>query len=86
MADGVAAMGTQCRRHHKRPGTTWSRRPEAPGLNPGGQLGHGCARRLLGGATCIIYILNDNGLQAIRWDYEIVLRHERGYCNGWHHD
>ena len=24
--------------------------------------------------------------QSIGWDYEIVLRHERAHCNGWHHE
>ena len=46
----------------------------------------GCMQLHLQGMPCIIYILNDIGLQAIGWDYDIVLRHERGHCNGWKHD
>jgi hypothetical protein len=45
----------------------------------------GCAKRLLDGQICIIYMLNDVGLQMIGWDYQIVLRHELGHCAGWSH-
>ena len=45
----------------------------------------GCAKRLLDGQICVVYILNDIGLQMTGWDYEIVLRHEVAHCNGWRH-
>jgi len=45
----------------------------------------GCTKLALGGQVCTIYILNDQGLQAIGWDFEIVVRHERAHCNGWVH-
>src|SRR5262249_28871030 len=50
-------------------------RPNAPAI--------GCAMRYP--TSCVIYILNDSGLQSLNWDFEIVLRHERAHCNGWHH-
>jgi hypothetical protein len=43
----------------------------------------GCAKPY--GPSCIIYIVNDQTLQMIGWDVELVLRHERAHCNGWHH-
>jgi hypothetical protein len=46
----------------------------------------GCMKMHLEGMPCIVYILNDIGLQAIGWDYDIVFRHERAHCAGWHHD
>src|SRR5262249_55344371 len=46
----------------------------------------GCTSRSFAGAACVIWIVNDQTLQAIGWDIEIVLRHERAHCNGWHHD
>ena len=49
-----------------------------------GNIALGCTRLIYD--TCTIYILNDQGLQATGWDYEIVLRHERAHCNGWRHD
>jgi len=52
-------------------------------FNPGWNA-MGCTRHIYD--ICTIYILNDAGLQAINWDYEIVLRHERAHCNGWKHD
>jgi hypothetical protein len=54
-------------------------------FNPGWNA-IGCAKRDLGGATCTIYMLNDQGLQSIGWDVEIVFRHERAHCHGWHHN
>ena len=42
-----------------------------------GNYAIGCALRYLGGASCTIYIVNDNFLQSVNWDVEIVLRHER---------
>jgi hypothetical protein len=66
-------------------GTQQQLRAYCPGsFNPGWNA-IGCAKPDFGGATCIIYILNDQGLQAIGWDLEIVLRHERAHCNGWSH-
>ena len=31
-------------------------------------------------------LLTDDELAQRGWDYNIVLRHEIGHCNGWHHD
>src|SRR5262249_23480455 len=45
----------------------------------------GCAKQALPG-VCVIYMLNDAGLQALNWDVEIVFRHERAHCNGWRHE
>ena len=35
---------------------------------------------------CIVYILNDDELDLAGWDYDVIWRHERGHCNGGHHD
>jgi hypothetical protein len=67
-------------------GTQSDLRAACPNAFKPGNIAIGCARRMLGGASCIIYMLNDNGLQSIGFDYEIVFRHEQGHCNGWHHD
>ena len=51
----------------------------------------GCAKRRFDGAffdadACTVYIVNDAALRSLNWDYEVVLRHERAHCNGWHHE
>ena len=49
----------------------------------------GCAiRHLRQGETvaCHVFIAEDDILRTSIWDYEIVLRHERGHCNGWSAD
>jgi hypothetical protein len=28
----------------------------------------------------------EGDLNRLGWDYNIVLRHELGHCNGWHHN
>jgi hypothetical protein len=44
-----------------------------------------CARRA-DIENCTIYIMFENYLRELGWNYEIVFRHERGHCLGWHHD
>ena len=34
---------------------------------------------------CTIWIVTDAELKERGWSYELVLRHETGHCNGWHH-
>jgi len=67
-------------------GTQQELRIACPNTFRPGNLALGCALRYLSGAACVIYIVNDSTLQFANWDYEIVLRHERAHCNGWHHD
>ena len=67
-------------------GTQADLRKACPGsFNPGWNA-IGCTKLAFGGAVCTIYMLNEQGLQALGWDVEIVLRHERAHCNGWHHE
>ena len=35
---------------------------------------------------CRIWIVYDDILNYQRYSYDVVFRHERAYCNGWHHD
>ena len=35
---------------------------------------------------CTVYIINDDELDLAGWDYDVIWRHERGHCNGGHHD
>jgi hypothetical protein len=67
-------------------GTEQDLRKACPNTFKPGNHAIGCTYRFLGGASCTIYIVNDNVLQSINWDIEIVLRHERAHCNGWHHE
>jgi hypothetical protein len=69
-----------------RRGTQDDLRAACPNTFKPGNYAIGCTYRQLGGASCLIYIVNDNVLQSINWDIEIVLRHERAHCNGWHHE
>jgi hypothetical protein len=50
----------------------------------------GCAGRILHQETnleaCTIWIANDDLLRERGVNFETVLRHEIGHCNGWHHD
>jgi hypothetical protein len=32
---------------------------------------------------CVVYIATDDILKQAGWTYEVVMRHERGHCNGW---
>jgi hypothetical protein len=36
--------------------------------------------------NCVIFILTEPELAKRGWSYDIVMRHEIGHCNGWHHD
>ena len=65
-------------------GTQNDLRTACPNTFRPGNNALGCAK-LVFDTICIIYMLNDVGLQMTGWDYEIVLRHERGHCNGWLH-
>src|SRR5262245_2686609 len=67
-------------------GTQAQLREACPGTFNLGWNAIGCAIPSLGGTVCTIYILNDQGLQSIGWEGEVVLRHERAHCNGWHHE
>ena len=66
-------------------GTQTQMRAACPNTFKPGAHAIGCALRSLGGAACVIWIADDNFLQAIAFDVEIVLRHERAHCNGWKH-
>jgi hypothetical protein len=52
----------------------------------GGRLA--CASHITAAGVCVIYMLDDKGLQIYGWDsdIDIIVRHERGHCNGWRHD
>jgi len=64
-------------------GTQDDLRKACPNAFRPGNSAIGCTLRYP--ASCVIYIVNDNALQALDWDIEVVLRHERAYCNGWRH-
>ena len=34
---------------------------------------------------CLVWIVNDDVLSYQRLSYDVVFRHERAHCNGWHH-
>jgi len=34
---------------------------------------------------CVVWIVDDDGLDLSGYDYDVILRHEIGHCNGWHH-
>jgi hypothetical protein len=53
-------------------------------FRPGNAIG--CAHVPREGLPCVIYILNDSGLQSVNMDYEVVFRHERAHCLNWKHD
>jgi hypothetical protein len=40
---------------------------------------------LIATMTCFVWIANDDILARHRVDYNIVYRHERAHCLGWHH-
>ena len=62
-------------------------RVECHGLTP-----TGCAqKRMECWATkcdqaCLVWIVYDDILNYQRYSYDVVYRHERAHCNGWHHD
>src|SRR5262245_24835191 len=35
--------------------------------------------------SCTIYMMTRDELENLGWSYDIVMRHEIGHCNGWHH-
>jgi hypothetical protein len=55
-----------------------------PNIKPG-QAAIGCAF-MDAPKKCRILIVTDDVLKRTGYDYDIVLRHEVGHCNGWHHD
>ena len=67
-------------------GTQSDFRAACPTSFKAGNHAIGCMKMHLEGMPCVVYILNDAGLQMIGWDYDIVFRHERAHCAGWHHD
>jgi hypothetical protein len=36
--------------------------------------------------TCAIWIAGKDEIEYQGWNYDIVMRHEIGHCNGWHHE
>ena len=44
----------------------------------------GCAYRI-SEQTCFVWIVYDDILNYQRYSYDVVYRHERAHCNGWHH-
>jgi hypothetical protein len=60
-------------------------RKACPNVFRPGNYAIGCTYRWFDGSACTVYIVNDNVLQSINWDYDLVLRHELGHCNGWKH-
>jgi hypothetical protein len=38
-----------------------------------------------GDETCLVWIVYDDILNYQRMSYDVVFRHERAHCNGWHH-
>jgi hypothetical protein len=47
----------------------------------------GCSQaKLTPPRKCTVWIMTDEELRKAGWDYNIVLRHEIGHCNGWRHD
>jgi hypothetical protein len=44
----------------------------------------GCSQRMAP-RKCTIWIVTDEELRQRGWDYNMVLRHELGHCNGWVH-
>jgi len=36
--------------------------------------------------SCTIWMMTKDDLERLGWSYDIVLRHEIGHCNGWHHN
>jgi hypothetical protein len=67
-------------------GTQQEMLAQCPSKSNPGYYSLGCSRRFFDGATCVVYIAKDIMLQAAGWPYDLVLRHELGHCNGWHHD
>ena len=46
-----------------------------------------CAyRNWVGPGTCRIHMMPRDEIEKYGWSYDIVLRHEIGHCNGWHHN
>jgi len=44
-----------------------------------------CAKVWQDKPICSIWIASDDDLKRYGYDYDIVLRHELGHCNGWRH-
>ena len=56
-----------------------------PALNVKGQQALACTRADFKPNRCTIYMMTAQELEKRGWSYDIVLRHEIGHCNGWHH-
>ena len=63
-------------------------RAACPGSFKLGSWALGCATAPYNNHSgdCIVRILNEAGLNQLGWEYDIIYRHERGHCLGWHHD
>jgi hypothetical protein len=44
-----------------------------------GYIRPGCAV-LYGGDACVVYIVDDDVLKSIGWEYDLIYRHERAHC------
>lgn len=45
-----------------------------------------CSRAFLGEPKrCFVYMMIESDLAKLGWNYNIVMRHELGHCNGWKH-
>src|SRR5262249_18528297 len=55
-------------------------------VRPGQGKPLACTRSFQGAPKhCLIYIIPKETLENMGWSYDIVMRHELGHCNGWHH-
>jgi hypothetical protein len=56
-------------------------------LKPGQGPALACASAFLGTPKkCTIWMMTEEDLNRRGWSYSIVMRHEIGHCNGWHHN
>ena len=46
----------------------------------------GCTYHTAGSESCFVWIVYDDILNYQQYSYDVVYRHERAHCNGWHHD
>src|SRR5215813_11864902 len=67
------------------------------GVKPGGGRPLACARAFREESpssifpwglpkSCTIYMMTETAYARLGWSYDIILRHEIGHCNGWHHE
>jgi hypothetical protein len=59
----------------------------AAAMKPGNLPPLACTQAFQGPPkSCIIWMMTETELNKRGYSYDIVFRHERGHCNGWHHD